>query len=77
MEWYWIVCIVVGAVLLAATVIALFMFRYAFCANRKLIAKMFQQREQDPSPLARMRFQTKAYMDALPYDALTLTAKER
>ena len=76
MEWYWIVCIVVGAVLLAATVIALFMFRYAFCANRKLIAKMFQQREQDPSPLARMRFQTKAYMDALPYDALTLTAKD-
>ena len=76
MQWYWIVLIVLAAVLFIALGIAGCMFYYAFAANRKAVEKVFREREQDPAPLVRMRFQTKEYFDALPYDALSLTAKD-
>ena len=76
MQWYWIVLIALGAVLLIALGIAGCMFYYAFAANRKTIEKVFREREQDPAPLVRMRYRTKDYFDALPYDALSLTAKD-
>ncbi|MBR4905457.1 MAG: alpha/beta hydrolase [Clostridia bacterium] len=76
MHWYWIVPIALAAVLLIALGIAGCMFYYAFAANRKAIEKVFREREQDPAPLVRMRYRTKEYFDALPFDALTLTAKD-
>ena len=76
MHWYWIVLIALGAMLLIALGIAGCMFYYAFAANRKTIEKVFREREQDPAPLVRMRYRTKEYFDALPYDALRLTAKD-
>lgn len=76
MEWYWIVLIIIGAVLLIVAGASLLMFFYAFGANRKTIAKVFLDREQDPSPLVRMRFRTKEYFDALPYESLTQTAPD-
>ena len=76
MQWYWIVSIALAAVLLIALGVAGCMFYYAFAANRKVIEKTFRDREKDPAPLVRMRYRTKEYFDALPYDALTLTAKD-
>ena len=76
MQWYWIILIVFAAALLFAFACAAYMFYYAFAANRKLIDKVFQNREKDPAPLVRMRFRTKEYFDALPYEPLTVTAQD-
>ena len=76
MQWYWIVLIVCSTALLFAIACAVGMFYYAFAANRKTVEKVFRDREQDPAPLVRMRFQTKEYFDALPFDALKMTAKD-
>ena len=76
MQWYWIVLIVVAALALLEVGAGLYMFFYAFGANRGSVRKLFRQREQDPAPLVRMRFDTKAYMDALPHDNLTQTAPD-
>ena len=76
MEWYWILIIVVAALLLILFGSAFAMFLLAFGANRKQVNRLFLEREKDPAPLVRMRFRTRDYMDALPYDALTLTASD-
>lgn len=76
MQWYWIVLIVLAAALLVALGAAVCMFCYAFTANRKTVEKVFRDREQDPAPLVRMRFRTKEYFDALPYESLTMTASD-
>ena len=76
MHWGWIVLIAAAAVVLIAFGCAFYLFHIAYAANRKLIRKVFRDREQDPAPLVRMRFNTKAYMDALPYDPLTMTAPD-
>ena len=76
MEWYWIVLIVAAALLLMLFGAAYYMFLLAFGANRGQIAKVFRDREQDPAPLVRMRYRTKEYFDALPFDALTMTASD-
>ncbi len=76
MQWYWILLIVFGAICLTVFAGALYMFHFAFGANRKTIRKVFDAREKDPAPLVRMRFDTKTYFDALPYDALSMTAKD-
>ena len=76
MQWYWIVLIVVAALALFEVGAGLYMFLFAFGANRGSVRKLFRQREQDPAPLVRMRFDTKAYMDALPHDNLTQTTPD-
>ena len=76
MEWYWIVCIIAAAAVLLALGGAYYMFLLAFGASRKEVAKVFRARETDPAPLVRMRYRTKEYFDALPYDALALTARD-
>lgn len=76
MQRYWILIIIFAVLVLITLGGAYLMFRLAFGANRRQIAKVFRAREQDPAPLARMRFRTKDYMDALPYDALTMTAAD-
>lgn len=76
MQWYWIVLIVIGVFALIVCSAASYMFSYAFCANRRAVRRTFAQREADPAPLVRMRFDTKAYMDALPCDRLTQTAPD-
>jgi dipeptidyl aminopeptidase/acylaminoacyl peptidase len=76
MQWYWILLIIAAAAALMLCGAAFYMFRMAFGAQRSQIDKTFREREQDPSPLARMRFQTKAYMDALPNEQLTQIAKD-
>ena len=77
MEWYWVVLIVLGALaVLVLLCTSTFMFIYAFCANRRAVRRMFQKRELDPSPLVRMRFDTKAYMDALPSEPMTLISHD-
>ena len=76
MQWYWIVLIVVAALALIEVGAGLYMFLFAFGANRGSVRKLFRKREQDPAPLVRMRFDTKAYMDALPHDNLTQTAPD-
>ena len=76
MEWYWIVLIVFGACTAITLLLSYYFFRLAFGANRRAIEKTFRAREQDPAPLVRMRFATKDYMDALPYESLSLTASD-
>jgi fermentation-respiration switch protein FrsA (DUF1100 family) len=76
MKWYWILLIIAAAIALILCGAAYYMFLAAFGAQRKQIEKVFREREQDPSPLARMRFATKTYMDALPNERLTQLAKD-
>ena len=76
MQWYWILLIIIAAFALITVGIAACMFVYAFGANRKTVQKTFESRERDPSPMVRMRFDTKAYMDALPYESLTQIAAD-
>ena len=76
MKWYWIILIIAAAAVLFAFGAAFCMFHYAFGANRKLIGKVFRDREQDPAPLVRMRFRTREYFDALPYETLFLKAND-
>lgn len=76
MQWYGILLISAAALALLVCGASYVMFRMAFGSQRKQIEKLFRAREQDPSPLARMRFETKAYMDALPYEQLTQIAKD-
>lgn len=76
MHWYWIVPIVLGAIALIAFGMAFAMFRFAFGANRRLVEKLFASREKDPAPLVRMRFATKSYMERLPHETLTMTARD-
>ena len=76
MQWYWIVLIIFGAAALIAVIAAFYLFLLAFGQKRRQIDRIFRDREQDPSPLARMRFRTKDYMDALPNEKLTQIAKD-
>lgn len=76
MQWYWIVLIAAAAVILLTFGAAFLMFRYAFGANRRSVKKVFSDREKDPAPLVRIRFRTKEYFDALPYDALKMTTSD-
>ena len=76
MQWYWIVLIVFGAACLVLLGFSYILFYFAFGANRKTVAKSFREREQNPAPLVRMRFATKAYMDALENERLTLIASD-
>ncbi|MBQ5990993.1 MAG: alpha/beta hydrolase [Clostridia bacterium] len=76
MDWYWIVLICFGALALIALAVGYLTFRYAFVADRRVIGKIFRDREKDPSPLVRMRFATKAYMDALEREDWTQTASD-
>ena len=76
MQWYWIVLICVVALALLAFVASYMMFRYAFVADRRIIDRVFREREKDPAPLVRMRYATKAYMDALEHENWTQTASD-
>ena len=76
MQWYWIVLIALGAIALLAFGAAVILVQYAFAANRRGVDKVFRDREKDPAPLVRMRFDTKAYMEALPYETLTQIARD-
>ena len=76
MEWYWIVLIVAGALVLLAFFFAAYMFLFAFGSNRRSVDKLFALREADPAPLVRMRFDTKSYMDALESERLTLISHD-
>jgi fermentation-respiration switch protein FrsA (DUF1100 family) len=76
MHWYWIVLIVFGVLALVVIGVAFYMFLFAFGASRKAVEKMFADRQRDPSPLVRMRWDTKDYMDRLPYETLTMTSRD-
>lgn len=76
MQWYWIVLIAAAAACLILFGVAFYMVRFAFAANRRHIDKVFSDREKDPAPLVRMRFRTKAYFDALPYETLSVQAPD-
>ena len=76
MQWYWIVCIVVGALALLVLGLAYYMFRFAFGRNVRSVDKLFSARETDPAPLVRMRYDTQAYMDALESERLTLISHD-
>lgn len=76
MHWYWIVCIVVGALALIVLALGAFTFHFAFGKNQRAVDKLFAAREQDPAPLVRMRYDTKAYMDALAFEPMTLLSRD-
>lgn len=76
MQWYWIILIVVGVIALALCAVALLMFLFAFGASRRSVDEIFRMRSEDQSPLVRMRWRTKAYMDELSHDKLTMTSRD-
>ncbi|MBQ1821787.1 MAG: alpha/beta fold hydrolase [Clostridia bacterium] len=76
MEWYWIVLIAFGAFVFLELTIAACMFLFAFGSNRRAVDRLFAQRQADPAPLVRMRFDTKSYMDAIESERLTLLSRD-
>lgn len=76
MQWYRIVLIVIGAAAILEIGVAYMMFRLAFAANRETVEKIFEKRRHDPAPLVRMRWDTAAYMDRLPYETLTVVSRD-